>query len=473
MINFCTITIAVLYWFGAASYFLLSGYTEIHVKKLLLYGYNFPWIGYIAILSPFLALAALAFYIGFKIARKRALSFHRLITAALLGGILAACPWLWMLSLQLKYAKGEPDLAKLSRLYHNQAEWEQRARLIRSGLLSEADLVPLPRRTPLKPRIDRRRDYGEYSVETVVFESVPGFFVAGNLYRAFDNLSPKPVVLIPHGHFKLNRFEEHNQQLGATLARMGAIAMTLDMVGRGENTHMRHHVRQVMKYQLWNNMRAVDFLLSLEGADPGRVAVIGASGGGTQAFLLGAVDPRISVVAAASIVSSFAYGGCHCESGMPIHKGPGYATNNVEISGLIAPRPLLLVSDGQDSTRFTPESEYPFLRRIYRFFGQADKVENAHFAQQGHDYSPAKREATYRFLAKHLALDIQPVLSAQGAVDESRNVVENMATMRAYTKTTPLPSYALRGEAAVGRAFRELQQPGNPATALESRFAPP
>ncbi|HWB28557.1 MAG TPA: acetylxylan esterase [Chitinophagaceae bacterium] len=337
-----------------------------------------------------------------------------------------------------------------AKTYHDAATWQQRAAMIKANILQGAELTHMPAKTPLHVIVTGKMALGKYTVENIAIETLPGYYLTGNLYRPADTTKPMAGILSPHGHFQNpdGRFQPDQQKLCATLAQMGATVFTYDMVGYGDSKQCKHEIPKALKLQSWNSIRALDFLLSLPNIDTARIGITGASGGGTQTIILTALDDRIKVSAPVVMVSSYFFGGCVCESGMPIHKHGSFQTNNVEIAACAAPRPLLLVADGDDWTKYVPFTEFPYIQNIYSYYHKASNVENVYLPLEKHDYGPNKRQAVYAFFIKHLALN-SAELNTGGMVDESHCIMFAPQALAVWNKTNPLPSNAVVGDDAV------------------------
>lgn len=295
--------------------------------------------------------------------------------------------------------------------YPNREAWLSRASQLRQQILMAAGLWPLPERTPLNARIFERLERDGYTIEKVYFESYPGFYCTGNLYRPVATATrrgPFPGVWNPHGHWTYGRLE--HSEMGSVvarainLARQGYVVFSPDMVGYNDSLQISHQFggpRQqlwginVLGLQLWNSIRGLDFLESLPDVDRNRLIMTGASGGGTQTFLATAVDERVKAAVPVNMVSAHMQGGSNCENAPNLRLD----TYNVEIAALAAPRPLLLVAATGDWTKNNPSVEYPAIQSIYRLLGAEDRA----FCQQfnyGHNYNRDSREAMYAFFAR-------------------------------------------------------------------------
>ena len=285
------------------------------------------------------------------------------------------------------------------------ASWEKRRDRIKKGIIEGIQLEKMPKISGnFNTIIHSKREMDGYKVENIAIESFPGFYITGNLYTPTIEREKYAAILSPHGHLANKRFTDFMQYRCAVLARMGAVVFAYDMVGYGENDQVEHKMPIAMLLQTYNSQRVLEYLLSRPDVDSERIGMTGGSGGGTQTFMLTAIDDRIKVAVPAVQVSAHFFGGCVCESGMPVHKSTDHQTNNVEIAALCAPRPLLMISDGGDWTRNTPRIEYPYVQKVYSLYNAEHKVENVHLPTERHDYGFSKRTAAYNFFQHHLGL---------------------------------------------------------------------
>ena len=337
------------------------------------------------------------------------------------------------------------------------AEWEKRAEEVRLRIRVSQGLFPEPTKTPLNAVVHGRIEMEDYTVEKVFFESMPGFFVTGNLYRPRGKAGPYPAVLCAHGHWENARFAVRGdaemkkelesggerlpesgrsifQSLGVGLARMGCAAFVYDMLGNSDSQQismaLAHgfkkqrpemespdgwgffsaqaelRLQSVMGLQTWNSIRAIDFLTSLPDVDAKRIGMTGASGGGTQTFIAAAIDPRITVSIPCVMVSTAMQGGCTCENASLLRIGTG----NIEIAALFAPKPLAMTA-ANDWTKEMETKGFPELQQLYKLMGAPENVALWPMIQFGHNYNSPTREHIYSWFNKHFALGLtEPIV---------------------------------------------------------------
>lgn len=314
-------------------------------------------------------------------------------------------------------------------------EWRMRALEIRDQALVSCGLFPMPAKTPLNAKIFGRIDRDGYSVEKVYFEALPGVFVAGNLYRPLgQGAGPFAATLNPHGHWDDGRLTDTQVYSAAarciSQARHGIVAFSFDMVGYvdtaqfntslaapnpGKRKNYDPHSAtfaqptnfywniNLMGMQVWNCVRALDLLESLPDVDRKRLGATGESGGGTQTFMLGAIDDRLAAQAPIVMVSHSMQGGCRCENA----PGLRIRQSNMEIAASAVPRPQFLVAATGDWTKTTDTVEGPAIEWIYQLAGAGDRFGWKIF-EAPHNYNLRTREAVYGFLGKTLRPDAFP-----------------------------------------------------------------
>ena len=344
---------------------------------------------------------------------------------------------------------------------YSKAEWTEKAAALRQQIRVANGLVPMHEPTPLNAEIFGKIERDDYSVEKVYFEPFPGFFTTGNLYRPLGKSGRFPGIVSPHGHWTRGRLE--NIERGSipgrciNFAKQGYVIFAYDMLGYNDSGKQIEHRYggehedlwglSAMGLQLQNSIRSIDFLESLPDVDNDRIGCTGASGGGTQAFILTAVDERIKVSAPVNMISATMQGGCRCENAPNLRLD----VSNIEIGALMAPRPLLLVSATGDWTVNTPTVEYPAIRSIYAHFDAEDKVHQVQVDAE-HNYNQESREAVYAWFAKWF-LDAEDA----SAFKEVPYQVEPDDALLAFSDRE-MPTHALKQEAFLSTwANRSLQ----------------
>ena len=331
-------------------------------------------------------------------------------------------------------------------------EWSVRRDLLRKRVLVSTGLSPMLPRPPINPVIHGKVKRDGFTVEKVYFESLPGHYVSGLLFRPTHSgergKEKHPGVLSPHGHGgRMMQLSDENlaQQIEsggeryeksgrfpklarcAHLARMGCVTFIFDMPGYADSQQIPYQVahkrtlprpeeanfaspcfyslpaelnlQSIIGLQTFNALRALDFLASLPDVDPERLGVTGGSGGGTQSILLGAIDPRVKVSFPNGMISTSMQGGCFCENACYLRIGTG----NVELAALFAPKPQGMTA-ADDWTRDMMTDGFPQLQQLYAMLGHPKDVICKPLLQYKHNYNYVTRAAMYPLMAQHLGI---------------------------------------------------------------------
>ena len=373
-------------------------------------------------------------------------------------------------------------------------QWQHRKQALTRRVLVSNGLWPMPPKTPLNPVIHGRVSRDGFTVEKVYFESLPGHYVTGLLFRPEQGSGPHPGVLCPHGHG--GRLQDHGPKKirefivqGAErfegsgrfpklarcgqLARMGCVTFIFDMLGYADSVQIpraiahgfrtrrpefetqenwgfyspqaESHLQSIMGLHTYNALRALDFLSSLPDVDAARIGVTGGSGGGTQTILLGAIDPRPAVAFPNGMVSTDMQGGCTCENCSLLRIGTG----NVELAALFAPRPQGMTA-ADDWTREMMTKGFPELRKLYTMLGVPKQVVCHPLTHFPHNYNYVSRAVMYTWFNKHLGLGLEePIVE-----EDWRPLTEDEHSV--WNEAHPRPKHDPDHERAVLRYLTEV-----------------
>jgi dienelactone hydrolase len=328
--------------------------------------------------------------------------------------------------------------------------WDRRLAAVRDRLWRSFGRMP---RTPcpLDPEILGVLNRDGYAIERLTFQSRPGVRVTANLYRPDPIRGPYPGVVSVHGHWSWARMDPHVQPRCIGLARLGYVVLCLDAFGAGERAiepgpGTYHGALEgaslwpvgtpLIGLQVYDNRRAVDYLISRPEVDAAKLAITGASGGGNQSFYAGATDERLSAVIPVCGIGTYdAYlstACCVCELNPG---GASYATTG-DLLALIAPRALMVISATRDALQFSvgeAAKSIAFARERFRLMGHEDRIRHVAI-ESGHDYNKPMREAMYGWVEKWLRG------RGDGApIAEPPIVVEDVELLRCYPRGTTRP----------------------------------
>jgi len=298
----------------------------------------------------------------------------------------------------------------------SKAEWEGRRTTLAARLRAAMGLKPWPARSPLNARVTGRAQREGYTIENLVFESRPGFFVTANVYVPKGGPKRKPAVVVVPGHAMADGKNHTVYRMGQlALVAHGCIVLSYDPIGQGERR--RRGYSHAVGYPAllvgwtnegvitWDTIRAVDYLLSRPDVDPKRLGLTGNSGGGENTFYAMPIEPRFAAGAACCFVCSYRAwvkdGGNHCIC----NHLPGILRQmeEFEIVGLNAPRPFLAANGSKDPIFPIAGTRRTMARaaRIYGFYDAADRV-RLFEAPLPHGWALPMRQAACGWLARWL-----------------------------------------------------------------------
>lgn len=282
---------------------------------------------------------------------------------------------------------------------------------------------PLPAKTPLNAKVTGKVDRDAYTIEKVIFESRPGFFVTSNLYIPKNRKFPLPGVVATCGHLNNAKAGENYQSFAQGLARLGYVVLIFDPIGQGERLqypnekleskigngvleHLHAGNQQILvgenfpAWRAWDGIRALDYLLTRKEVDPKHIGITGNSGGGTDTTWLCGLDDRWTMAAPDCFVTTLRR---NLENELPADaeqypwKMLAMGLDEDDFIAAMAPKPVILIAQEKDffDVRGTEEA-YARLKHLYKLLGAPDNI--AMFTGPTyHGYTKENREAMYRF----------------------------------------------------------------------------
>jgi cephalosporin-C deacetylase-like acetyl esterase len=323
-------------------------------------------------------------------------------------------------------------------------DWQRRRPELRRELLYMLGLDPLPQRTPLKTQIKGTIDRPGYRIEKLVFQSLPGLYVTGNFYLPANASGPLPAVLYVCGHspHPFGAKTEY-QDRAVWFATHGYACLIIDTLEFGEVAGLHHGIHDLNLWnwlslgytpagvEVWNAMRAIDYLETRPEVDRRQIGMTGISGGGATTWFTAAVDERVS--AAVPGVSTYTFGSqanhwvasgqCDC-----IYFHNTFLTDLPVVGALIAPRPLLFFNGAKDPD-FPPDGYHEVYRKVKRIYDLYERSDSGHVREiddnVGHSDTPKFRRETRQWMNRWLKNDSTPLVeepNPEGGIESAETL---------------------------------------------------
>ena len=328
-------------------------------------------------------------------------------------------------------------------------DWKEQRPKVRKELMYMLGLDPLPERTPLKSEVVGTLERAEYRIEKIVYQSLPGLYVTGNLYIPNRNGPTFPAILYVCGHSPHPLGAKWSYQDRAIwFAEHGYACLILDTLEFGEVAGIHHGIHDLnmwnwlsMGYtpagvEVWNALRGIDYLESRPEIDKGRIGMTGTSGGGAATWFTAAVDERVTV--AAPVCSTYtigsqashwvAAGQCDC-----IYFHNTFLVDFPVVGALIAPRPLAIFSGRKDGD-FPPDGYHEVFQRVKKVYdlyagpsGDSDRIKEVD-EDIGHSDIPLFRKEARQWMNRWIKGDNSP-LNIEPLPNDHRETPETLACL--------------------------------------------
>ncbi len=292
----------------------------------------------------------------------------------------------------------------------------------------------LPARTPLNPKVTGVVTRDGYHVEKVIFESQPKHYVTALLFlpEAGKYKPPFPGVIVPCGHASEAKAYEAYQTMGASLALNGMAALVFDPIDQGERSQMPSALpkvqgttahttvgvgsillgRSTARFEIWDGMRAIDYLQSRPEVDPNRVGCTGNSGGGTQTSYLMALDDRIRAAAPSCYITGFeallsTIGPQDAEQN--IFGQVAFGLDHADYLMMRAPTAILICAATKDFFNIQGTwTCFRYAKRLYTRMGAAERISLLENDAE-HNYNKMQREGVVRWMSRWLVGVDKPI----------------------------------------------------------------